>query len=158
MIPDKDGLDAAEWFLLELATIGIRGKIKVTDDASWDNYIAIEKNYALTYDGYGMITGDPDEKFFGYFTCDAPRNNAGYCNPEVDRLALAQSQEPDPVKRLQLVRQAEKIILEEDVAWAVVRFQKSAWAWWDYVHNVSPESFFNDYNYGRMEEVWKEKQ
>ena len=68
-----------------------------------------------------------------------------------------QRQETDPVKRLQFVRQAEKII-EEDLPWVILGFVETDASWWDYMHNVySPDRNFNWYNDNRMEEVWKEK-
>lgn len=135
-VNEPDYMRSTEWISLELRKIGIRAKIRVVPSQEWDNELAVQKKYTFALDGYAMTTDDPDEKILGYLTTNAPRNTMGYSNPQVDSLAQQMSKEPDQTKRLQLLRQIEKIVLEEDVPRVGIYNRIRPIAYHPYVHNA----------------------
>jgi oligopeptide transport system substrate-binding protein len=55
---------------------------------------------------------DPNT-FLDMFTTTNGQNNTGFSNPEYDRLIVAAGKELDPVRRMNLLHQAEAILMEE---------------------------------------------
>ncbi len=58
-----------------------------------------------------------------HFDSESPNNNTGYDNPEVDQLLRQALAEVDPAQRVELYRQAERIILQ-DVPWYPLFFSR----------------------------------
>lgn len=55
---------------------------------------------------------DPNT-FLDMFITNSPNNRTGWSNAEFDRLLVEASRQPDPVKRLEILRQAEAILLDD---------------------------------------------
>lgn len=56
---------------------------------------------------------DPEAEFLTFLRCDSPDNLTGWCHPEYERLYDEATREPDRRKRLDLLRRAEAIMIEE---------------------------------------------
>ncbi|MBI4201425.1 MAG: ABC transporter substrate-binding protein, partial [Chloroflexi bacterium] len=138
-----------EWMLLELAKIGIRGKVKITATAEWDNYLIAHKQTITAGSGGWGTSSDPDEMLMAYLMTDGARNVTGYGNPEVDKLIQQQSAELDVAKRVQLVRQVEDIVFLQDRPWAQLVSGFRYYGIWEYVKGREPG--FNLYNDNRMD-------
>ena len=70
----------------------------------------------------GVGVDDPDVNLFENYTCKSERNYTQYCNKEVDKLIVEQSQETDVAKRKQIVWEIESKIVE-DVARPIISLQ-----------------------------------
>ena len=101
-----------EFFSAELAKLGIRAELDIQDFAVWNPRIE-SGDYHVTPMWWTLFTTDPDEGLGNQWVTDAVRNSMHYSNPTVDELYAEQSVELDPERRLQLVRQIEDILLED---------------------------------------------
>jgi peptide/nickel transport system substrate-binding protein len=98
---------------------------------------------------------DPDVNLVENYTCASERNYTGYCNKDVDDLIFAQSRETDPVKRKQILWDAERKIVE-DVARPIILHNRSGTCWQPHVRGVT--SHINSlYNSWRMENAWLDR-
>ncbi len=66
--------------------------------------------------GWSQDYPDADNFLRGVFRSDSPNNHTKWGNPEFDRLVDEAARETDPAKRKELYRQAEEILIEQDVA------------------------------------------
>jgi len=93
-----------------LSEVGIATEVSVFDDTQLGAVVA-EGTYDLFVWGWAPFV-DPDP-MLGYFTCDQLTtdlesigyNDANWCSPEYDTLYVAQNQELDRAKRIELVQQ-----------------------------------------------------
>ncbi len=78
-------------------------------------------------------------------------NTTGHANDALDALILAQAQEYDPLARQKLVRDAQRITLEN-----AYRFMPAAtvsiWAWWPQVQDFTPNFAASEYSH--WSRVW----
>ena len=154
---ESDMVRSTEWIALELRKIGIRAAVRIVPSQEWDVFLARDKKFTFCMDSYTMVTDDPDEKILGYLTSTAPRNNMGYSNPQFDALALRMSKETDQAKRVQLIREMEKI-LDDDMPRALVYERVRPFAYQPYVQNtLPPYPKTTVYARNRYDEVWLNK-
>jgi peptide/nickel transport system substrate-binding protein len=154
---ESDMVRSAEWIALELRKIGIRATVRIVSSQEWDTVLAVQKKYTFCMDSYTMTTDDPDEKLRGYLVTNAPRNNMGYSNPQLDRLAQQISKETDQARRVQFVRQVEKI-MEDDMPRALVYERVRPFAFQPYVHNALPPfPKTTVYSGNRLDDAWLSK-
>jgi len=66
---------------------------------------------------------DPQDFLSVMLRTGAEENDIGYSNPQFDRLCDEADVEPDPAKRLELYRQAEKIAVD-DAPWVCIYYQR----------------------------------
>ncbi|MFH1602959.1 MAG: peptide ABC transporter substrate-binding protein, partial [Pseudomonadota bacterium] len=98
---------------------------------------------------------DPDVAFYEGYYCNSIRNYTKYCNREMEAKIDEQSSTIDPVKRKQLV-QALDLMLQQDVARAILYQQLSTACWQPYVKGfVRPTNGI--YTHNRLENVWMDK-
>ncbi len=90
--------------------IGVEAEHKLVESASWIKDLR-SRNFALAVNPAGSITGDPDEHMVRW-TSTAPNNYGRFKNARYDDLFHQQSREIDEAKRLQLVHEMQKEILE----------------------------------------------
>jgi oligopeptide transport system substrate-binding protein len=64
---------------------------------------------------------DP-QTFIDMFTTDSGNNETGWSNPQYDQMLQVSENTPDPVKRMQILHDMEKILVEDDVPIAPVYF------------------------------------
>ncbi|MDO8751721.1 MAG: ABC transporter substrate-binding protein [Dehalococcoidia bacterium] len=138
-----------------LGKIGIRTKIKFETTAVRDLRL-LNGEWTLSQAAGTMSTGDPDEFLGGYFITGASRNWYAYSNKEVDQLFLQMSSEQDPVKRKQLVRQMEDIIMVKDAVSAQLPLAYNNTYWYVYVKGYRPGGYagVNGGGVTRRESVW----
>jgi peptide/nickel transport system substrate-binding protein len=103
----------------------------------------------------GAAIDDPDSKRNENYGCESENNFTKYCNPEVEKLLDAQSQEADPTSRKKLVWAIERK-LAEDVANPIISHTISHTCWHPHVkgHVQRENSIHNNW---RFEDVWLDK-
>jgi peptide/nickel transport system substrate-binding protein len=98
-----------------------------------------------------FAVADPDSVFSEFFTCQAARNYAALCLPEVEELFKQQSQALDPEKRKKLVRDMDRRILRSHGS-LLLHWGNYLTAQWPQVRNwVQHPSLYNNQ---RMQDVW----
>ena len=116
-----------EWAVSQLNNVGIRSTLDIQDRGTASPRF-VEVNYEIG--AYFFSTGfpSPDVMLAGYFVTGGGRNWTGHSDPRIDDLHKRQSSELDIQKRIQLVRQAEDILLDNmPIANKVIPF-------FDYIH------------------------
>ena len=112
-------------------------------------------DYAVALNLTGSAIDDPDVTLAENYSCKSERNYTKYCNPQVEKLIDAQSQETDVAKRKGLVWQIEKI-LAEDGARPIIFQGVAATCWHPYLKGLvlHENSIYNNW---RFEGVWLDK-
>ena len=143
--------DAAIILIEQLRNVWIEGTLETVDTAIWDSKM-IRRQYTVAFNQTGSAVDDPDVVFFENYACGTSRNFGGYCDPELDRMFLAQSLEADQEKRQKLVWEIDRKMQREAIR-PMMYFGISATCWHKRVHGLSPTSN-SLYNGWRMEDVW----
>ena len=143
-------IDLASYVVNELKQVGIDAPLKQLDSVQWYN-LTTRKEFQLGINISGYGVDDPDAILYENYTCTSLRNYTSYCDEAVSKLIDEQSQELDPKKRLALVHQVQRRLVEAGarptVSWGVDHF-----AHWPHVKNLVPHHSL--YSFGRMQEVW----
>jgi peptide/nickel transport system substrate-binding protein len=102
-----------------------------------------------------MAVDDPDPALYENYVCGAQRNYTGYCNPEVDKMVDAQSEESDVEKRKHMVWAIEKELADDD-ARPIIFYNRAATCWQPQVKGLT--LMVNSiYNGNRFEDLWLDK-
>ncbi|MDO8750632.1 MAG: ABC transporter substrate-binding protein [Dehalococcoidia bacterium] len=120
----------------QLAPIGIRINLNLVSGSAWQERVTA-LTYTMQYTFVGLGTADPDETVGGFWVTGAPSNWAGYSNPEVDKLFVQMSSEPDFAKRKQLLRQIEDIVVLKDIGYAPSPSPAGLAFWWKRLQGVT---------------------
>ena len=146
--------DAAVILIDQLKNIYIDGELEVIETANWFPKIA-RKDYQIGLNITGNAVDDPDQQFFENFACGSTRNYSDYCNPDLDKKFVEQSEIADPDKRRQLVWEIDKQ-LQLDAARPIIMFNRTATCWQKDVKNetLMVNSIFNGW---RFEDIWLDK-
>jgi peptide/nickel transport system substrate-binding protein len=146
--------DPAVILIDQLKEIYIEGELDLVDTAIWYTKVA-RKDYAIGLNTTGNGVDDPDQNYFENYACKSERNYTGYCNPEIEKLFVAQSAERDVEKRKRIVWEIDRKLLE-DGARPVIMWNAAGSCWQPYVKGFRP--MVNSlYNGSRFEEVWLDK-
>jgi oligopeptide transport system substrate-binding protein len=97
----------------QLAAVGI--PIEVHYETDWPTFsqrLAERKLPMFVYAWHADVP-DPDNFLFKLFHSQSPRNLTGYANPVVDDLLFHARRERDPLKRMDIYRRAEQIVVDE---------------------------------------------
>src|SRR5881296_1441845 len=146
-------VDMASFVINELKQVGIDAALKQIETAQW-HAMATRGDYQIGANLTGIGPDDPDANFFENYACGSPRNYSFYCDEQVTRMIEQQSQELDPKKRLALVAALQKK-LEDDAARPLLDWKLDYFTHRPYVKNLVPHQSI--YNFGRMQEVWRDK-
>jgi peptide/nickel transport system substrate-binding protein len=146
-------VDMASFVINELKQIGIDATLKQVETAQW-HPMATRGDYQIGANLTGLGVDDPDANFYENYACGSPRNYSQYCSEQLGKLIDQQSQELNPQKRLELVLALQKKI-EEDAPRPILDWRLDYFTHWPYVHNMIPHN--NIYNFGRMQDVWRDK-
>jgi peptide/nickel transport system substrate-binding protein len=146
--------DPAVIFIDQMKKIHIEGELEVIDTAVWHSKV-LRKEYAIGLNTTGVGVDDPDVNMVENYTCKSDRNYTGYCSEEVDKLIFAQSRETDPVRRRQILWEAERRIAA-DVARPIILHNRAATCWHPYVKGITSHNN-SLYNSWRMEQAWLDK-
>lgn len=108
--------------------------------------------YQMTYANWIADFNDP-VNFLDLWTSDSGFNDLNYSSELYDQLIDQAKTEPDPRERMNLLMQAETLLVEEDAALAPVYFAASARLLKPYVENAvtHPYGPDADYKYWRIE-------
>jgi peptide/nickel transport system substrate-binding protein/oligopeptide transport system substrate-binding protein len=97
----------------DLEAVGIRVEFSyLTDWPAFSKMMAERKLPVFLRAWYADIP-DPENFLFKLFYSQSPRNYLGYANPVVDGLLVQARSETDLVRRVELYRRAEELILED---------------------------------------------
>jgi peptide/nickel transport system substrate-binding protein len=146
-------VDMASFVINELKQVGIDATLKQVETAQW-HPMATRGDYQIGANLTGLGVDDPDANFYENFACGSPRNYGGYCSELVTKMIEQQSQELDPPKRLAHVVAIQKQ-LEQDAARPTLDSRLDYFTVWPHVKNMVPHH--NIFNFGRMQEVWRDK-
>jgi peptide/nickel transport system substrate-binding protein len=145
--------DPAVILIDQLKQVYIDGELEMIDTSRYFPKI-MRKEFTV---GLNLQTSgpDPDPILDLFYGCGSSLNWDGYCNPEVDKLIVQQSQEADEARRKQLVWEIERK-LAEDVARPIIFYERAATCWQPYVkgQTMMVNSIFNG---NRREDVWLDK-
>lgn len=93
------------------AEIGVDLEIELVPTAEV-NRLRVEQDWHMLADNF-TLAADPDSYLYGPYFSTSNGNLGGYNDPVLDELLLAQRLETDPVKRKELVKQAEQRAAEQ---------------------------------------------
>jgi peptide/nickel transport system substrate-binding protein len=109
-------IDLAVYVISAWKKIGVEAEHKVEESATWTQS-RVNRDFELLVDPYGSATvGDPDE-MLDKFVTGAQENWGRFSDPMIDALFAQQSREMDEQKRIQLVREIDKRVLQK--AWRI---------------------------------------
>ncbi len=146
-------VDMASFVINELKQVGIEATLKQIETAQW-HAVATRGDYQIGANLTGLGVDDPDGNFYENYACGSPRNYSQYCSELLMKMVDQQSQELNPKKRLALVAAVQKK-LEDDAARPMLDWRLDYFTVWPHVKNLVPHH--NIYNFGRMQEVWRDK-
>jgi len=146
-------VDMASFIINELKQVGIEASLKQVETAQW-HPMAARGDYQIGANLTGLGADDPDGNFYENYACGSPRNYTHYCSEQVMKMIDQQSQEIDAKKRLTMVVAIQKK-LEEDAARPILSWRLDYFTQWPHVKGLVPHN--NVYNYGRMQDVWRDK-
>ena len=146
-------VDMASFVINELKQVGIEASLRQIETAQW-HAMATRGEYQIGANLTGIGPDDPDANFYENYWCGSARNYTHYCNEQVQAMFDQQSQETDAKKRQTLVNAIQKK-LEEDAARPILNWRIDYFTHWPHVKGLIPQN--SVYNYGRMQEVWRDK-
>jgi peptide/nickel transport system substrate-binding protein len=146
--------DPAIILIDQLKEIGIDGELDPIETANWFPKLA-RKDYQIGLNNTGSGVDDPDQQFFENYGCGSERNYTGYCNPELEKRFVAQSETGDRDKRRQLVWDIDKQ-LQEDGARPIIYHTHGATCMQPQVKGLTI-MVNSQYNGWRMEDVWLDR-
>jgi peptide/nickel transport system substrate-binding protein len=146
--------DAAVILIDQLKSIHIEGELEVVDTSIWHAKVA-RNDYSVGLNLTGVGVDDPDAALVENYTCNSERNYTKYCNPEVDKLIFAQSQETDRAKRKAMVADIQKRLIA-DVARPIIFYGRNATCWQSHVKGIVLHQN-SIYNGARYEDVWLDR-
>jgi len=146
-------VDSAVWVVSQLKNIYMDAALEQIETASWFPKVA-RRDFQLGVNNTAGVVDDPDAVLFENFACGSERNYSDYCDEEAQKLFIAQSAEPDPAKRLALVREIDTK-LQLDAARPILANKLEFFATWPYVKNLIAHQ--SVYNHWRFQEVWLDK-
>jgi peptide/nickel transport system substrate-binding protein len=115
----------------------------------------IKKEYVVGMNVLGSAADDPDVVFLQNHVCGSARNYTGHCDPELDKKMILQSEERDPVRRLQMVHEIDQA-LQEQLARPVIYHRRGGTCWQPWVKGLTM-MVNSQYNGWRMEDVWLDR-
>jgi peptide/nickel transport system substrate-binding protein len=146
--------DPAIILIDQLKQIGIDGELDPIETANWFPKLA-RKDYQIGLNNTGSGVDDPDQQFFENYGCGSERNYTGYCNADLEKRFVEQSETADRDKRRRLVWDIDKQ-LQEDGARPIVYHTRAATCMQPQVKGLTI-MVNSQYNGWRMEDVWLER-
>ncbi len=146
--------DPAVLLVDQLNEIYFDAELEIIESSVWYGR-ALRLDYAVALNLASTGLDDPDVALAEGYACKSNRNFTRYCNPQVEKLLEAQSQEGDAAKRREIVWRIEKV-LAEDVAQPIIMHNRGATCWQAHVkgHVQHENSLHNNW---RFENVWLDR-
>ena len=105
-------IDLAVYIISAWKKIGVDAEHKLEESATWSKS-RVSRDFELLLDPFGSATvGDPDEMLDKFVTGGA-ENWGRFSEPVVDALFAQQSKQMDEPKRIQLVKDMQKVLLQK---------------------------------------------
>ncbi|HEX9871836.1 MAG TPA: ABC transporter substrate-binding protein [Candidatus Tectomicrobia bacterium] len=105
-------VDMGVYLISAWKKIGVEAEHKLEETATWTK-TRLTRDFEIVGDPYGSATvGDPDE-MLDKFTTGGQENYGRFSDPVLDALYQQQAREMDEQKRIQLVKEMDKRILEK---------------------------------------------
>jgi peptide/nickel transport system substrate-binding protein len=147
-------IDLGVYLISSWKKIGVEADHKVEESATWSK-TRLTRDFELLLDPYGStMIGDPDELMVKFLT-GGSTNFGRFSEPVADALFEQQKTQLDPQKRIQLVKDMQKAVLEK--AWWLQGL------WWTRaevrsarIRNYEPLPAHHQNR--RLEDVWLAKQ
>lgn len=143
-------IDLAVYLISAWKKVGVEAEHKLEESATWSQ-TRVSRDFELLVDPYGSQTvGDPDE-LMDKFTSGGQENWGRFKEPMADAVFTQQAREMNEEKRIQLVKEQQKVIL--DKMWWIPGL------WWTRVevrsarirnYEPQPSHWMNR----RLEDVW----
>jgi peptide/nickel transport system substrate-binding protein len=146
--------DPAVILIDQLKEIWIDGELDPVETANWFPKLA-RKDYQIGLNNTGSGVDDPDQQFFENYGCSSERNYTGYCNSELEKRFVEQSEAADRDKRRHLVWEIDKQ-LQEDGARPIIYHTRAATCMQPQVKGLTI-MVNSQYNGWRMEDVWLDR-
>jgi peptide/nickel transport system substrate-binding protein len=146
--------DPAIILIDQLKQIGIDGELDPIETANWFPKLA-RKDYQIGLNNTGSGVDDPDQQFFENYGCGSERNYTGYCNTELEKRFVEQSEIADRDKRRHLVWDIDKQ-LQEDGARPIIYHTRAATCMQPQLKGLTI-MVNSQYNGWRMEDVWLDR-
>jgi peptide/nickel transport system substrate-binding protein len=146
--------DPAVLLVDQLNQIYFEAELEIIESSLWYSRVT-KHDYSVGLNLTGAAVDDPDVTLAENYACKSQRNYTGYCNPQVDKLLEAQSQEDDVAKRKKLVWEIERILVE-DGARPIIMHNRAATCWHPHLKGLvrHENSIYNNW---RFESVWLDK-
>src|SRR5262249_54802236 len=135
----------------DLHKVGINMHIRLLDTAGFRD--RIEQGDFQAYTALSGVSFDDPDLYYARLVCHAPSNLGKYCNPAFDKLFAEQSQTFEPIKRIEITRQMERLLLQ-DVPDDRGFYWKSAMGYWNRVQHWPTVQATIVFNFGKFEQVW----
>jgi peptide/nickel transport system substrate-binding protein len=143
---------AAEAIAEELRGYGMNVTTVVLDNATF-NQINEDGSFDMMFGGAGYGSGQFGGAYFNNrFQCsrfDTNRIRTGFCDAEIDALALAAEAEPDPATRNEMMQEVNRLLTEVHVPWVPMFVEAEVWAMAPHVEG------FRGSAAGQMFDLWK---
>ncbi len=146
--------DAAVLMVDQLNQLHFAAELEIVESSVWFGR-AQRQDYTVALNLTGSAVDDPDATLVESYACKSENNFTKYCNPEIEKLLEAQSQERDQAKRRQIVWDIERK-LNEEVARPIITHGRTAQCRQPYVkgHVRAANSIYSNY---RHDQVWLDK-
>lgn len=95
----------------QISKIGIKANIVAQESGIYFDS-QLKGNFDMASGSISSLTIDPDFVFGGTFNCNGASNSTGTCVAAIDTLLAQQSAEADKARRVQLVNQLDRAVLE----------------------------------------------
>lgn len=135
----------------QLSRLGINVKLDIQETASAYDIMS-KRDFDLTPWGHGMALDDPDAIFAEFYLPGSPRNYSQISSPEIEDAYLTQSQEQDPERRRELVRDLQQLAMALHGKSIFTTGEKRQTIW-NYVKGFTP-THVSSYNAVRWQETW----
>lgn len=143
-------IDLGVYLVSAWKKIGVEAEHKLEESATWSKS-RLTRDFELLVDPFGFAAAaDPDE-IMSKFTSTSPENWGRFKDPVVDELFAQQKVERDEAKRVQLVKDMQKRIIEKN--WEIMGL------WWSRlevrtarIRNYTPHP--SHWLNRRLEDVW----
>lgn len=145
--------DPAVILIGQLKDIYIDGELDPVETANWVPKL-IRRDYQMALSLVGNGVDDPDQGFFENYACGS-RTYMDYCNPEIDKLMVAQSSMADQDKRKQAVWDIDRR-LTYDAVRPILFYTRAGTCWRPELKGITlmQNSTFNGW---RMEDWWLDR-
>jgi peptide/nickel transport system substrate-binding protein len=143
-------IDMAVYLISSWKKIGVEAEHKLEESATWSQ-TRVNRDFELLVDPYGSQTvGDPDE-LLDKFTSEGQENWGRFKEPTGDALYKQQAREMNEEKRIQLVKEQQKAVLEKmwwipGLWWTRVEVRSAR------IRNYEPQP--SHWMNRRLEDVW----